>query len=846
MVTTELTLEQLFASAVEMSPAQLHDLYERLRLRDPTVLVQLQGLLRRDRMLADSDTGHGPGLFAEAWTRIHALAAPNSATIDGYQLLDEVGSGGMGRVYRGHRNGDGFSQEVALKILHRECEHPAVLQRFLSEVQILAQLEHPGIARFIDAGSTVDGRPFVAMEFIQGEPIHEWCDRNHLNLISRIRLLRQVLAAVGYAHAQLIVHRDLKPGNVLVTADGRAVLLDFGIAKHLQSDRQQREASTERFLTPRWAAPEQLAGEPIGVGCDIHAIGQLLYLLLTGNEVFDFAGMSPGEIEHAIRHLPPAAMAARIRVSESKTAQLRGCRNGTELRRQLRGDIEHVVRRCLHKRPEQRYRSIDELDADLVAILERRPIPARSSEHWYRLGKLISRHRVAAALSLALALTLIAAIVAISSQNLRLAAERDRSLSAIGLLKEAFSAANPTRLTGAEFTARQVLDAARGPLEQHYERQPAIYADLAATLAEVEYASGRYREAAELAARAVAAGTQAGLDRAAMSSLQLLQARAAAITGDSSAAQALLDAAPELQRQRPEWLLVAGRLLYQQGQARDSIERLSLAVEITRDRSAEDPVATEARLQLAQALRLIGEPEQALRLLDETLAWQGRQFDSEHPRILITRQHRLIPLRLVNGAEAVLAEGFELTQAVERHFGRESAMAASMRASMAQAHAQLGHVDAAVEQYRLSLSGWRTVVGDNHSNTLRIAHNLANQLAQSGSADAEAEAEQLFADSIARGRLHYGDDDHVVLYWTVSYSQFLRSRDQPRQALALLVEPLSRIAIDAVHPHTRSQLVPELDATTRASGCDSRPAADELCHQGLLLLQRLNTSGSAS
>lgn len=820
-------LEQLFSKAVAMSGDERQRLFSELESSNPVLLGQLQRLLQRDRMLAGIDTDSGPDPLANAWRQAECLEMPLAPEIEGYRELKPVGSGGMGLVFRAQRYGEDFKQEVALKLMQWPSAPPAMTKRFLAEVRILARLEHPGIARFVDTGFARDGRPFVAMEFIHGEPIDAWCDRNGLDPAARIRLVRQMLSAVGYAHAKLVVHRDLKPGNVLVTPEGRVVLLDFGIAKYLGAEAQVRRSDTERFLTPRWASPEQLAGEPITVACDVHAIGLLLYLLLCGNEAFDFDGKTPGEVERTVRERPPPPMTTRLRQQDPIAAIRRGFRTTRELRRWLRGDVELVVLRCLRKDPEQRYRSVDELDADLAAVLDHRPIAARIGERRYRIGKFLFRNRIAVALSSALALTLLVAVAVISVQNLRLTSERDRSLSAIELLKTAFAAANPMRLDGAPFSARQVLDAARQPLEQRHQSHPALYAELAATLAEVEYASGRYRESADLAARALAAGARADLSRSNLQRLRLLEARAAAIAGDSELAWQLLNQASPTERRQPAWLLVEGRLLYQGGHPRVAVERLSEAAQQTQKQGPDDPVAVEVRLQLAQALRLAGSAAQSLQRLDETLAWQLQHWPAEHPQVLITRQHRLIPLRLVHGAEAARDQAAELLEAIKAHFGIDSAMAAAVLASLAQAEAELGNVDIAIDHYRRSLALWREVIGDEHTNTLRVAHNLAYRLAEHGQHDTEAE--QLFANVVARGRDRYGDADHVVLHWTVSYSQFLRSRGRAREALAMLADPLGRIDFGQLRSATLADVHKELEATADASGCGQETAAHLLC-----------------
>jgi Tol biopolymer transport system component len=313
----------------------------------------------------------------------------------------ELGRGGFGSVFLAERADGGFQQRVALKLIHRGAAQGELRQRFLRERQILASLSHPNIATLLDGGIAPDGRPFFALEYVEGEPIHTYCHARRLTLDERLRLLLEVCDAVEAAHGKRIVHRDLKPSNVLVDGEGRVKLLDFGIAK-LLDDAEAAAARTQltrtgmRLLTPEYAAPEQLAGEEVTPATDVYALGVLLAELLTGRRP---AGHSGPAREGG--PATPATPSGPLAVT-AETAAALGMTTG-ELRRRLRGDLAVIVQTALREEPARRYRSAGALAADLRAYLRGEPIAARPDSLVYRGAKLWRRRRatvVAAALAL--------------------------------------------------------------------------------------------------------------------------------------------------------------------------------------------------------------------------------------------------------------------------------------------------------------------------------------------------------------------------------------------------------------------------------------------------------------
>ncbi len=306
-----------------------------------------------------------------------------------YRLCGRLGEGGMGEVFLAERDDGVFEKRVAVKVVRTGLLSSASVARFAEERRVLARLDHPGIARLLDGGSTEDGAPYLVMELVEGEPIDLWCDARGLGVEPRLELFRSVCAAVQYAHANLVVHRDVKPSNILVTPNGSVKLLDFGIATLLEDADQDggRTRTLERFLTPEYASPEQVAGGAITVAADVWGLGVLLYRLLTGRLPFEVRGLSPGEAENLVRFTEPVRPSLAVRPD--------GGRDGRGLARRLRGDLDLIVQRALHKQPERRYASVEQLSEDIRRHLEGLPVKARPDAVGYRVSRFVRRHVLA-------------------------------------------------------------------------------------------------------------------------------------------------------------------------------------------------------------------------------------------------------------------------------------------------------------------------------------------------------------------------------------------------------------------------------------------------------------------
>ena len=351
-----------------------------------------------------------------------------------YKVLREIGHGGMGQVYLAVRADDEYKKRVALKIVKRGMDTQDIVRRFRYERQILAGLDHPHIGKLLDGGTTAEGLPYFAMEYVEGKPITDYCDSRKLSTVERLKLFRQVCAAVQFAHQNLVVHRDIKPSNILVAEDGTPKLLDFGIAKLLNPELSGQTidptASVLRLMTPEYASPEQVRGEPITTASDVYSLGVVLYELLTGHRPYRTRSRLPHEILRIICEEEPEKPSTAVsRVEEvhsrdgSKTITLTPeavsrTREGEpdKLRRKLRGDLDNIVMMAMRKEPQRRYTTVNQLSEDIRRHMEGLPVVARQDKLGYRAEKFVKRNKVVIAAAALITVTLLGGIVATTWQ----------------------------------------------------------------------------------------------------------------------------------------------------------------------------------------------------------------------------------------------------------------------------------------------------------------------------------------------------------------------------------------------------------------------------------------------
>jgi serine/threonine-protein kinase len=399
-------VSKLLDEAFDLAPVARAEWLQRLRVDQPQLAPAVSELLE----------AHDASETEELFKRLPKppLASAMSGITAGeligpYRLLRELGSGGMADVWLAERVDGAYKREVALKLPRVNRLRRDLAARFARERDILSRLEHPHIARLYDAGIASDGLKYLAMEFVDGQPIDAYCDRQRLNIAARVRLFIDVLDAVQYAHANLVIHRDLKPTNILVTRDRQVRLLDFGIAKLLDDEENTEQTrltqAGTRALTPDYASPEQIKGEPLATASDIYSLGVVLFELLAGRPPYRIVKHSLAELEQAIVAIDPRRPSSGV----THAAVLARDTTGPRLLRALAGDLDTIVLKALAKQPALRYASAAEFAADLRRHLEGRPVVARPASWSYRARRFVARNRLAVGASAAVAATLVLA-----------------------------------------------------------------------------------------------------------------------------------------------------------------------------------------------------------------------------------------------------------------------------------------------------------------------------------------------------------------------------------------------------------------------------------------------------
>ncbi len=416
-------------------------------------------------------------------------------TIGRYQIERKIGSGGMGTVYLGNRIDGIFEQKVAVKLIKLGLDSDDTIFRFRRERQILAGLSHPNIAHLIDGGVTKTGSPYLIMDYVEGLSLKDYCDAHKLSLKARLKLFIRICSAISYAHQNLVIHRDIKPSNILITPDGLPKLLDFGIAKLIESDENELNGGQTliaRAMTPEYASPEQILGKPVSTTTDIYSLGVVLYELLTGHRPFLFRKKIADEISKTITetHPPKPSFLCKTKgLNISVENPLTAVRN-------LQGDLDNIVLMAIRKEPERRYSSVEQFALDIGRYLDGLPVLAQQDTFGYRTGKFIKRHQTEVIAGTGILVSLLAGISATNRQAKNARRQRDKAEKVNDFLKKMLNSADP-RIQGKDVTMVEVLNLANDALEKDLVDQPIIDADLRSTIG-LTYLSLGHHDLAEV------------------------------------------------------------------------------------------------------------------------------------------------------------------------------------------------------------------------------------------------------------------------------------------------------------------------------------------------------------
>jgi len=573
--------EELFHAAMSHPEAERDAFLQQSCADDPGLRAEVERLLAAHASAGDFILSPA---IESARARVGADAGWAGLLVGPYRVIRELGRGGMGAVYLAERADGQYEHRVALKLIKRGMDTEQVLARFRAERQILASLDHPNIARLLDGGSTDQGTPFFAMEYIEGEPIDTWADRRELSVDDRLRLFLQVSGAVAYAHQHLVVHRDIKPLNILVTAEGVPKLLDFGIAKvlHDTGDQTTSTVTGMRLLTPEYASPEQVEGQHATTVSDVYSLGVVLYELLTGRSPYRPRSRAPIDVVEAVRTTDPERPSA--------------VGNTEKLRRRLRGDLDTILLTALRKEPARRYQSVEQFAGDVRRHLEGLPVRARPDTFRYRAGKFVRRNKVPVAAGVLLALALLGgtAATAYQARQARAAQARaERRFADVRKLANAllFDYHDAIRdLRGARPVRERMVRDALGYLDgltRESGEDPSLQQELA----------GAYQRIGDL--QGGEPGSLGDTEGAARSYEKALAILETLLRTDSSN--------PRLRQSAAHTALAHGRVVWERGDVAGGLRDAHRARALLDPLVAAAPTDTDLRLELSSANNLLGQ-----------------------------------------------------------------------------------------------------------------------------------------------------------------------------------------------------------------------------------------------
>ncbi len=650
-----------------------------------------------------------------------------------YRVLESLGQGGMASVYLAERDGDGFTQRVALKLVSQRFSDPLIQRRSNEERRILARLEHRGIARLIDGGVTSEGYPFYAMEYVEGTDVLTYADATELSLVERLRLFLDVCAPVQFAHERLVIHCDLKPNNIFVSPEGHVKLLDFGVARLIDPE-SAGSGTTGLWFTPAYASPEQVRREPPGTASDVYSLGVLLYELLTGHRPYHFGSRFRDEIVRTVGELVPPRPSEVVTQPGQRTVdgerrtiaatELSAARGMTpdSMRKRLKGDLDAIVMKALAKDPEDRYSTAEQLAADIRRHLGHELVTSVAPTPAYRARKFVRRNRTAVVASSIVSLAVAGGLGATMWQADRATkaadaavVEAEKAQRVADLMSELFRLSDPSQALGDTVTARDMLDRGTERILEEFGDQPVVQADLLSEVAQIYRNLGLYSRAEPLVTTALELRTE--------------------------------EFGP-MSLEASESLIDLGVLKSDLSDRNQSIEVLSRAIDIREPLLVDpDELLIQAKSTLGWATRNAGDYERAARLFDEALSAQ-RSIDSSDVAIA----------DLMFGQASALHDDGMLEQADSVFREVLSAVDAESRPTpnAVSALSRVGMVRRLREQYqeadpllRSAVSMGATLYGPAHASVLEVRKEfLLNQLALGYWEEAEAEYRRAIQDAV--------------------------------------------------------------------------------------------------
>ena len=823
-------VEDLYHRVLELDESSRAEFLEHSCRDDEVLRRELESLLSHEK--AAEHFIESPAMEVMGKLAANQPGINEGEKIGAYRIVREIGQGGMAVVYQGERDDQNFRKRVAIKMVKPGIGTEQVLQRFRNERQTLAALDHSNIVKLLDGGSTESGLPYLVMEYVEGLPIDRYCDLNKLSIAGRLRLFRDVCSAVQYAHQNLVIHRDLKPGNILITKEGLPRLLDFGIAKLLNPECFETPLATRldwRAMTPDYASPEQILGDPVTSASDIYSLGVLLYEILTGHRPYQVAGSSQREIERLVSEtepLRPSTQVSTDRDGLKAIAEMRA-EEPKQLVSLLRGDLDWITMKALEKDPSRRYATASEFSADIGRYLSHEPVLARPASAAYRARKYVRRHPVGVTAAAGLLLLLAGFTGMQSFQLRRITRERDRANRVTEFMEGMFKVSDPSEARGNNITAREILDKASKDIDTGLAHDPELQAQMMYVMGHV------YRELGLFPRAQLLFGRSADIRRRLLGPENLETLRSMDDLGWTLNQEGHAPEAEKLQRetsdtrrrvfgvQNPDTLKSMSNLAWtldREGHYAEA-EKFEREVLDTRRRilKTDNQDTLAVMNNLAATLGHEGHLAEAEKLKRETLDIRRRILGPEH-RETLTAMNNLAYTLQQEGHYAQAETLQRETLALQRRvLGPEHPDTLRSMNNLANTLVAEDHLAEALELQRVALGTKQRVLGPEHQDTLWAMRSLAETLQREGH---YSEAEKLQRQTLEIQRRVLGPDRPNTLETMSSLAVTLNKEGQYSEA-----EKLQRLTVDTMrrvvgpeHPNTlatNDQLVQTLEREGR-------------------------------
>ncbi|MCI4569220.1 serine/threonine-protein kinase [Lysobacter sp. CFH 32150] len=776
-------LSPLLDALFELEPDERVRSLALMREEDPQLATELEALLQLELERED--------FLSEPL--VAPLPGPRPGIEVGPYRLDRMlGEGGMGQVWLAARSDGLYQRRVALKLLRPGLADPNLRLRFTRERQILARLAHPHIARLLDAGVSTDHQPYLALEYVEGEPVTDYCRNRKVSLEARLALFHQVCAAVSHAHANLIVHRDLKPSNILVTPAGEVRLLDFGIAKLIDTELAAPDQTRTgvRAFTLHYAAPEQVRGEVVTTMTDVYALGVVLYELLTDAKPYRLKRQTDAEWEEAILLVDPLKPSQTLQRAADDTVGP----EAAALKRRARiiaGDLDNIVLKTLAKRPEQRYPSVEALALDLQRYQAGRPVQARPQSVSYRLRKYLQRHRWAIGMAVLVTAVLSTALAIVAWQARQAVQEAARAQAMQAFVASLFEGAGNAS-GGAPMDLRDLLDAGIVRADRELGRQPRARAEIYGVIARIRHGLGDYREAQDLLQRQTGivatltdlppslrleSATQRGATQLALNQHQ------ACVNG----MQPLLDNAQREQAQLPvqvaNFYSQLGRCRRANGERNTARLLFERSLALRKDPLGDDVGVIENLFDLANLHGDSGDSAAAMRGYRGALAQLRQEVGERHP-LAIELQQRIGMLQREQSNIAAAGEAFDAALSLSAELlGERHPTTLELRRQRGGVYMEQGWFDAAERELESANRQLVERLGDKHADVGRSFHTLGMVAWERGELQA-AQRDMKRAVTIWRAT----HSRELLARGLVDYAQLLHAQGRQREAMTLIAE----------------------------------------------------------